>query len=261
MKVCVIGNGVTGKANVAWFKKVMATPENIIDGLLIHDPPQGLDESDNVKLCDYVFICVPAPAYDDNSQNLKAIRKSIELCSDSAKIFVRSTVLPSTCDFLSKEFKKEIYSMPEFLTERTSYLCMSRLDILCGCAEVYLKGNITTDTMDVLYKLFPNKKIKFVSNTEAELAKFMHNALGATKVTFANVFSNLCKEYGADYDVVKSSMNITGYFSPMHLNIAVDGKAGYGGKCFPENMALLQSIVDSDLLNGVVGDNKKFRGE
>ncbi len=209
--VGIVGNGIVGGTLAKWFE------ENTEHDVRIYDPPKG--QKDFLEDCEAIFISVPVPA-DESGQDISLLKESVLMAQKyTDKVFIRSTVLPNTNDELGT------ISMPEFLTERRAFSDMTKYPILCG----------QTDP-ELLERIFPNKQIIMMSNTEAELAKYTHNCFGALKVTYFNVINQLCEQYGLDYDKVLKGAMITGFIESTHTRIAQDGKLGYGGKCFPENI-------------------------
>ena len=103
---------------------------------------------------------------------------------------------------------------------------MTRLPILVGnCLEAFIK------------EIFPNKKITMVKNKEAELAKFAHNCFGAVKVTFFNMIYKLSQDMNINYEDVMKGVFLSGFVNEMHTKVpGPDGKLGYSGFCYPENM-------------------------
>ena len=179
--------------------------------LKLYDPHKGLlhDTSD----ADISFICVPANTNPDGSQDLNIIKDAVARAGGIK--FIRSTVLPGTNDMLGT------YSMPEFLTERTAYEDVCRMDVMTSY-----------NNYAVLSALFPKKKFLIMTNMECELAKYAHNAFGAMKVNFANIIYDIADKLGADYRMVKAGMLLSGYINDQHLEVpGPDGAFGYGGTC------------------------------
>lgn len=86
-------------------------------------------------------------------------------------VFVRTTILPSTSDRLSKETGHQVCYMPEFLTER-NYI------------EDFKKQTMVfTGAHELLTKIFVGKKFTVMTPLKAELTKYMHNVFEAYKVT------------------------------------------------------------------------------
>lgn len=169
-------------------------------------------------------------------------------------IFIRTTVLPGTCDKLAKEFNKKIYFMPEFLTERTASL------------DFTSQPMIFTGEIDLLQTIFKNKKYICMSNIEAEVTKYAHNVFGALKVTYFNEIYNICKMLNCNYENVHRGTLLSGYINDTHTYVpGPDGKLGYGGKCFPKDIEAFSGFVSDtefkNLLLLVEKINRNFRGE
>ena len=65
-------------------------------------------------------------------------------------------------------------------------------------------------------------------------------AFGAMKVTYFNVIHKICRQVGANFDNVKAGAFLTGYIEKQHTLVpGPDGKFGFGGKCFPENVSAM----------------------
>jgi UDPglucose 6-dehydrogenase len=241
MVVGIIGVGVVGGTLSRWFL------ENTDHEIRLYDPPKG--HKDFLDNCDAIFISVPVPD-NEHGQDLTLLKQSVELAQKyTNKVFIRSTVLPTTNDNLGT------ISMPEFLTERKAFEDMEKYPVLCGHTD-----------RELVDKLFPKKHVIMMSNVECEMAKYAHNCFGAVKVLYWNIINNLSEQLGADYMNVLRGAMITGFIEPQHTRIALDGKKGYGGKCFPTNMESLKNYLnlvghkeESELLEQIQNINKKYR--
>lgn len=220
MKLGFIGIGIVGGTTRKWILR--NTPHEVCS----FDPGKGM--FDKLENCDAIFISIPIDPDQDCLGDLSELRKAIHKAkteSPNAKIFIRSTVKPGTNDFLGT------YAMPEFLTERTAEQDMAALPIITG------------SDWDGLEKIFPGKSILRMSNTSAEIAKLAHNCFGALKVTYWNIIHNLCEGMGAKYTDVLAGSMITGFIEPQHTMVpGPDGKYGWGGKCFPLNIKMLELL-------------------
>ena len=119
IKVGVIGNGFVGEAISFAFSSIA--------DMYIYDknPLRCLNELESVHNCDFVFVCVPTPMYEDGSQDLSYVESVFENSTDLPIYILKSTVLPGTTELLSKQYPNfKIIFSPEFLTERTAKLDM-----------------------------------------------------------------------------------------------------------------------------------------
>jgi UDPglucose 6-dehydrogenase len=183
MQIGIIGVGVIGGSLRKWFL------ENTEHELRLYDPQKGF--TDSVTSCNVCFICVTCNNDQNGNQDLSQVKAAIKLCDHKSKIFIRSTVLPGTVQALRHEFSMNIFSCPEFLTQRDADSDMYRLPILTSCED-----------MDYMSHIFPLKAIYTMKHTECEMAKYTHNCFGAMKVGFFNVIYEQCEKLGIDYKEV-----------------------------------------------------------
>ena len=230
-KVGIIGNGFVGEAISFAFSS--------ISDLYVYDidPLKSLDDLHSVHNCDYVFICVPTPMFQDGSQDLSYVESAFKKASDKPIYILKSTVLPGTTEKLSKQYPNiKIIFSPEFLTERTA-----KLDMLTQ-SRIILGGEFTlTEKVKFLFdQRFKLKNIIQTDSKTAELTKYMNNTFFATKVSIMNEFKLLCDKIGANWEDALTGFVSDGRVGDSHLNVpGHDGKRGYGGTCFPKDVNAL----------------------
>ena len=114
MKIGIVGYGFVGKAVDYGFKrdieKIIIDPklDTSISNLKYHNP-------------EFIFICVPTPMNSDGNQDSSIIEQVLaEINKEFSEsvVIVKSTVLPSIIEKLSKSHKHFVYN-PEFLREKT----------------------------------------------------------------------------------------------------------------------------------------------
>jgi UDPglucose 6-dehydrogenase len=245
INVGIIGCGFVGGALKRWLEE--HNSDNV--KLFISDPPKGFD--DNMENADIIFISIHLPTENDGYQDLTLLKQIINKLPDKP-IFIRTTILPGTADKLSNEFKKQIYFMPEFLTERTAYQDF--------CSQIM----IFTGEINLLKIIFPIKKYIEMTSLEAEIAKYAHNVFGAVKVTYFNGIFDICEKLNINYQKVLEGVLASEYINSTHTQVpGPDGKFGYGGKCFPKDVnAFVKQFKDYpiyDLLKELNPLNNKFR--
>lgn len=262
MKLGIVGVGVVGGALASYLTK--HGHEVVLD-----DPPRGItgDCSDVEAL----FLCVPVETIVDKHGRqiqdfgiLKAVLKkyAYAMRSRNVPIFLRSTVIPKTCDNLAKFFKLRLYAMPEFLVERSADESFAEQNIICGCED---DPGCMSAMEDLLTKIFPDKEVKLMANRDAELAKYAHNVAGALKVNFFNIISRYAEKIRANYANVREGVLMSGFINAEHTQVpGPDGKFGFGGKCFPKDtLALIGELkrlgLQSGSLECVVFENLVFR--
>ena len=234
IKVGIVGNGFVGEAISFAFSSI--SDVYIFDT----DPLKSIDDLESVHNCDFVFICVPTPMFEDGSQDLTYVQSAFENGTNKPVYILKSTVLPGTTDLLSKKYSNfNIIFSPEFLTERTS-----KLDMLTQ-SRIILGGDLNlTEKAKILFnQRFKIKNIIQTDSKTAELTKYMNNTFFATKVSIMNEFKLLCDRVGANWEDALKGFVSDGRIGDSHLNVpGHDGKFGYGGTCFPKDVNALLSF-------------------
>ena len=257
-KVGVIGNGFVGEAISFAFSSVSDIYVYDID------PLKSLDDLESVHSCDFVFVCVPTPMYEDGSQDLSYVEGVFEKATHKPVYILKSTVLPGTTESLSEKYSNiKIIFSPEFLTERTA-----RLDMLTQ-SRIILGGELSL--IEKVKPLFNQRfKINNIIQTDsktAELTKYMNNTFFATKVSIMNEFKLLCDKIGANWEDALKGFVSDGRIGDSHLNVpGHDGKLGYGGTCFPKDVNALLSFskkhnIELNTISGGWKTNLKVRQE
>tara|TARA_B100000900_G_C20475616_1_gene673251 strand:- start:127 stop:957 length:831 start_codon:yes stop_codon:yes gene_type:complete len=257
-KVGVIGNGFVGEAISFAFSSV--SDLSVYD----KDPLKSVDELESVHNCDFVFICVPTPMFEDGSQDVSYVESTFEKATSKPIYILKSTVLPGTTERLSKKYSNiKIIFSPEFLTERTA-----KLDMLTQ-SRIILGGELSlTEKAKTLFNLrFKIKNIIQTDSKTAELTKYMNNTFFATKVSIMNEFKLLCDKIGANWEDALKGFVSDGRIGDSHLNVpGHDGKLGYGGTCFPKDVNALLSFsknynIELSTIKGGWETNLRVRSE
>ena len=209
-KVGIIGNGFVGEAISFAFSSIA--------DMYVYDTDQSrcLNDIESVHHCDFVFICVPTPMYNDGSQDLSYVESAFEKANEGPVYILKSTVLPGTTEMLSKQYpNSKIIFSPEFLTERTA-----KLDMLTQ-SRIILGGKLllTEQAKTLFNQRFKIKNIIQTDSKTAELTKYMNNTFFATKVSIMNEFKLLCDEIGANWDDALRGFVSDGRIGDSHLNV------------------------------------------
>lgn len=234
INIGIVGCGVIGNALKQWVES-----NNTNCNISVFDPQKN--HHDDLTKCDCIFVSIHIPTEEKTqTQDLNILEEVIKTLPNKP-IYIRTTLLPGSCDILSKKLNREIYFMPEFLTERTALEDFSRQKmVFCGRS-------------DLLREIFPNKDYIEMSNSEAELAKYAHNVFGALKVTYFNGIYDMCQKMNCDYSKVRDGFLLSGYINEPHTNVpGPDGNFGYGGKCFPKDQLAFASMTKGFLINELV---------
>ena len=206
------------------------------------------DYSVALSQSDITFLCVGTPSRSDGSIDLSYIEEATRFIGQLIKkwhlVVVKSTVVPGTTrDIITpllekvsgkKEGKDFSVAMnPEFLREGKAIHDFQYPDrIVIGTRDK--KSN---DLLKKIYKGI-NSPIFTVNPTVAEMIKYTSNALLSTKISFANEIGNVCKKVGIDVYDVMEAVGMDHRISPHFLQAG----AGFGGSCFPKDVAALVSF-------------------
>ncbi|MEW6246154.1 MAG: UDP-glucose/GDP-mannose dehydrogenase family protein [Nitrospirota bacterium] len=216
-----------------------------------------------VRDSEVTLICVGTPtrgAEMDLSQMLAASRGvGAALATNSAYhvVTVKSTVLPGTTEGVVRKTIEEASNKPlgkgwglcmnpEFLREGRAvedFQCPDR--IVVGASD-----EKTARTMLELYEPYDCPKLVTTPRT-AEMIKYVANSLLATLISFSNEVGNLCAAVpGIDAREVWKGVHLDRRFCPVKadrdnppgvLEYLWHG-LGFGGSCFPKDVAALQGF-------------------
>ncbi|HZY58104.1 MAG TPA: UDP-glucose/GDP-mannose dehydrogenase family protein, partial [Rubrobacteraceae bacterium] len=142
-----------------------------------------------------------------------------------------------------------VVSNPEFLREGSAvYDTLFPDRIVLGADK-----RDALDTMRALYEPIieqsfpteldprPKAAVPFVTTdlASAEMIKYAANAFLATKISFINEIAALCELVGADVSSVAHAMGLDERIGSRFLSAGI----GWGGSCFPKDVAALKSIA------------------
>jgi UDPglucose 6-dehydrogenase len=221
-----------------------------------------------------VFIAVGTPEGEDGSADLtyvKAVARSIgQQIADDIIVVVKSTVPVGTCDLVAEVIDQElktrgskikvtVASNPEFLKEGAAVGDFMRPDrIIVGLNDLNV-----SDTFVDMYTPFildDPGKLLIMDRRSSELSKYGANAMLATRISFMNEMAILCEKVGANVDKVRIAMGSDPRIGRKFLHAG----PGYGGSCFPKDVAALirsgeSHGVELSVLTGVSQANVRQR--
>lgn len=164
---------------------------------------------------------------------------------DPLTIVVKSTVPPGTCRRLNDLFRQRtqcefhLVDNPEFLREGSAVKDFLEPDRIIIGGD----GPEGFRIMRRLYDPIIKREENFLTmNWEsAELTKYAANAMLAARISFMNEMSILCDAYGADIEDIRKGIGTDVRIGPWFLRAG----CGYGGSCFPKDVAALEHISKS----------------
>jgi UDPglucose 6-dehydrogenase len=261
MKIGIIGAGVLGNTQKDWLLK------NTNHEVLVYDVNQDKGNSTLESIVRHALIfvlCLPTDAPEKGSLYAEgkylrtgAIENTIAFIAKNKgdgrrAVVIRSTVpLGFTRTLAEKYPDLQIYFVPEFLTEKTATVDFANeRTITIGTANSFKDIPAVVALMGS--KIFPATDFKIRKYEEAEMLKLATNSFYALKVTFANELADICKKNGVNYGTLKNDLArnprigshpADNQGADVHLRIAQDGKAGYGGKCLTKDTRQLIEIA------------------
>jgi UDPglucose 6-dehydrogenase len=206
------------------------------------------DAAAAVTRSEMIFIAVGTPQDDDGSADVTsvlAVASAIGRAMDGYKIVVnKSTVPVGTADAVKAAIEAaqrrrsvsipfDVCSNPEFLKEGSAiedFTKAARIVVGTDSAAVRAK-------MRECYAPYNRNhdKLMFMDVRAAELTKYAANAMLATKISFMNEMANLAELLGADIESVRLGI---GSDPRIGFHFIYPG-CGYGGSCFPKDVAAI----------------------
>ena len=266
-KIGIIGQGFVGSA-------VREGMKNHYEILAFDKDPNKFSNVESiyhiVEGSELAFLCVPTPMRKNGSCDLSIVRTALTEINDISKrlevedyiVIIKSTIPPGTTWQLNVEFPNlDIVFNPEFLTEANAvedYKNQNRI-IIGG------ERPGTTTVKRLFAKAFPKVPIIKTSSTIAEMIKYVTNTFLAMKVSYANEVYQLCQGLNIDYDKVIEYARYDDRLGNSHWSVpGPDGDFGFGGHCFPKDIAALQYVaislgIDSTMLDAAIKKNDSVR--
>ena len=268
--VGIVGHGFVGKAVERSF-----LPQ--VERFLV-DPNYGTDIDQLVDAKpSLTFICTPTPSGAngriDAKDTVDAVLKILR--NTESAVVLKSTVTPDVMDKLlrtidaDKNIQRFVYA-PEFLTEKNAdadftnpkYMVFGGMQHSVNSLIEFFHYN----TFVVLPKNTEDDGgIHVVTHVEASFIKYAINCFLATKVTFFNQLLDACadEEWSTNPLQVLKAVAAEPRIGRTHWRApGPDGKRGFGGACFPKDVAAFTQYTDKmTLLDKVTEINNEYRKE
>jgi UDPglucose 6-dehydrogenase len=220
-----------------------------------------------VRAAQVIFVAVGTPPSPQGGYDLSmlfaAVDKIIESAESGKTIVIKSTVPPGTGEKVAQLAGKsahrlEVVNNPEFLREGTAIHDFMNPDRIVFGAD-------TAEGLAVLREIYQplidrGFHILAMGRASAEMSKFGANAMLAMRISFINELSRLATAVSADIESVRMGIGSDPRIGPAFLKAGI----GYGGSCFPKDVAALvhqmQSLgLEPHLLSGIEQANQRQR--
>jgi len=213
----------------------------------------SIDFEEGIHFSNTIFIIVQTPNsggknFYDHSILSNVLTKINSLKPENKDIIIGCTIMPTYIDNIGNFLINDCINChlsynPEFVAQG---------DIIKGFKnpDIILMGSNNPNLKPIMKEIY-NKmciskpKFCFLTPLESEIVKISLNGFITTKISFANMISDLCDTIGADkycvLDSIGSDSRIGNkYFRP--------GKS-FGGPCFPRDTKALKQLMDQNHIN------------
>jgi UDPglucose 6-dehydrogenase len=224
------------------------------------------DLEEAVRSSSAIFIAVGTPPLDSGDADLsyvEAVAREIARSLNGYKVVVeKSTVPVYTNQWVRRVMQLagahagdfDVVSNPEFLREGTAvsdFLYPDRIVIGADSERaVEVVGKIYAPLADGSYYrgdlVVPapagaptRARVLVTSAKSAELIKHASNAFLALKISFINAVANVCEAVDADIEEVARGIGADSRIGNRFLRAGI----GYGGSCFPKDVAAFRSVA------------------
>lgn len=230
------------------------------------------DLAEATRECEAIFIAVGTPQSETGDADLsyvEAVACEIARSLTSYKVIVeKSTVPVYTNEWVRRSMERngvarnlfDVVSNPEFLREGTAVgdflhpdrivvgadsdraaALLNRIYAPLTSGEYYER----TDAIAGSCSVAQPPPLLLTSTKSAEIIKHASNAFLALKISFINAVSNLCEATDANVEQVARGMGLDSRIGPKFLRPGI----GYGGSCFPKDVAAFRSVAEQLGLN------------
>ena len=207
-----------------------------------------VDTIQAVQNTDVTFIIVPTPSGPDGTFTNKYVVEAIKEVGAGIKekdtyhlVVVTSTVMPGSTN---GEIRQALEQASGRLVGESLGLCYSPEFIALGTVirdmlhpDFFLIGESDKKAGDLLVSLYRQAchnqpRMERMNFVNAELTKISVNTFVTTKISYANMLSDICDYLpDADVDVVTQAVGCDSRIGSKYLR----GGVAYGGPCFPRD--------------------------
>ena len=214
---------------------------------------------DNV---DIIMVCVQTPSLETHEVDTSFLNNVFEAIQDRSNkdtvVCIKSTIHPEALENVieSTKFSEEsLVFNPEFLREGTAFSDFFNPDrIVIGS-----KNELNAKKVYELYSAIDSEVI-FTNPISSQLIKYLSNAYLPLRLSFVNEASQIINELGGDLTQTLQGIGMdkrigSQYFRP---------SPGWGGSCFPKDVAEVVSIskskeLDIPLISSILPSNKQHK--
>ena len=213
---------------------------------------------EGIEFSDIIFIIVQTPngggdKFYDHTILSNLLVKISKLNYNNKNIIIGCTVMPGYIDTVAKTLLPNCFISynPEFVAQGSIIHGFQNSDIiLVGTENPELKKVLPS-----IYTFCPHGKFCYMKPIEAEIVKISLNGFITTKISYANMISDLCDTLDADKNVVLDAIGTDSRIGKSYF------KPGYsfGGPCFPRDTKALKQLLDTNCIqSGIIDETSKY---
>jgi nucleotide sugar dehydrogenase len=207
------------------------------------DIQKGLDHSD------LIFILVQTPngggsKFYDHTILSNLLEKINRHRPENKHFIIGCTVMPHYIDqiaspLLINSLNCSISYNPEFIAQGAIVEGFKKPDMILIGTKV---PSILTPILTEVYTLMTSNQpiFSFMTPLEAEIVKISLNGFVTTKISFANMISDLCDEAGANKQTVLNAIGADTRIGRKYFQPGLS----FGGPCFPRDTRALKQLMD-----------------
>jgi len=254
MNIIIAGYGFVGKA--------VANSIGSKNMLYIVDPKVGDHKIKDFPYAEAIIICVGTPSTQLGDCDISQITSVLDKTPVHLPVLIKSTVPPDYLEKILKQYPQhDICYSPEFLR------AVSANEDFANQKYMVIGGLDPEGVWQTMFQeSLPDCKIFFTTSiVEASMIKYATNCFLSIKVAFFNQIYDLCKQNGADYDLVRQVLTHDTRIGNSHMMVpGPDGSRGFGGACFPKDTNAFMHYSDRmnqshTLVESAIKYNKKVR--
>lgn len=198
---------------------------------------------------DLIFILVQTPngggqKFYDHGILSNLLEKINRLQPNNKHFIIGCTIMPHYIDQIATPLLQDsancsISYNPEFVAQGDIINGFENPDIILVGTD---KPDILTPILTQIYNRMTKTQpiFSFMTPLEAEIVKISLNGFITTKISFANMISDLCDNVGADKFRVLRAIGGDSRIGRKYFNPGLS----YGGPCFPRDTRALKQLLD-----------------
>jgi UDPglucose 6-dehydrogenase len=197
-----------------------------------------------VQQSEVVLVAVGTPSQPSGMTDLTQVWSAVDMIAKYGQpnqcIVIKNTVPVGTTDEIWRYLKRvssipfmDVVHNPEFSRQGQAvhdFLFPDRI-------VVGLEQEQTKQVMHNLYKML-GYGIQFCDRKSAEMIQYAANTYLAMKISYINMFAQLCEQVGGNIDDIAKGMGADPRIGPAFLQTGI----GYGGSCFPKDTNAMLSV-------------------